>query len=172
VNFNMTLDHSHVIFKMDNPEEQEVQHMRADIESGKLELDPFRHGNVCQRWIDANYVRHAHARAAIPNGPQNVWAMIEGKPGRGIQYPFVRPKSGEWHSEWDAEKLEPWKEVVRQLLKHHASDPDSKLATISTEFIPWPDYGAGAKYSLFEHSIACAEWIRAEWKKAQEKTAH
>jgi len=168
VDFNMTLDHSHVIFKMDNPEEQEVQHMRTDVESGKLELDPFKEGNVCQRWIDANYVRHAHARAAIPNGPKNVWAMIDGKPGRGIQYPFIQTRPGEWHTEWDAEKLEPWKEVIRQLLRHHATDPDSKLATISTEFIPWPDYGAGAKYSLFEHSIACAEWIRSEWKLAQQ----
>lgn len=164
VDFAMTLDHSHVIFKMDNPEEQNVQNMRADIESGTLELDPFKQGNVCQRWIDANYVRHMHARAAVPNGPKNIWAMIDGKPGRGIQYPFIRPKPGEWHGDWDAAKLEPWKEVVRRVLKHHASDPKSKLATISTEFIPWPDYGGGAKYSLFEHSIACAQWIRDEWK--------
>ena len=167
VRFNMTLDHSHVIFKMNNPIEQEVQNMRADVLSGEVELDPFKPGNVCQLWIDSNYVRHAHARAAIPNGPVNMWAMIDGKPGRGIQYPFIQPKPGEWHTEWDAQKLEPWKEVLRQLLKHHASDPTSKLATISTEFIPWPDYGAGAKYSLFEHSVACASWIREEWTKVQ-----
>lgn len=164
VDFTMTLDHSHVIFKMDNPEEQNVQDMRAEVESGALELDPFKQGNVCQRWIDANYVRHMHARSAVPNGPKNVWSVIDGKPGRGIQYPFTRPKAGEWHSDWDAAKLEPWKEVVRRLLRHHARDPKSKLATISTEFIPWPDYGGGAKYSLFEHSIACAQWIRDEWK--------
>src|SRR5260221_3034573 len=72
--FNMTLDHSHVIFKIDNPVEQEVQGMRADVESGALVLDPFKPGNICQRWIDAGYVRHAHARAAVPNGPVNVWA--------------------------------------------------------------------------------------------------
>jgi len=167
VPFNMTLDHSHVIFKMDNPAEQDVQGMRADVEAGRLELDPFRPGNVCQAWIDANYVRHAHARAAIPNGPVNVWAEVGGRPGRGIQYPFVRPKPGEWHAEWSEERLEPWKEVLRRLLAHHARDPASRLATISTEFIPWPDYGGGAKYSLFEHSVACAEWIRGEWKKVQ-----
>jgi hypothetical protein len=92
--------------------------------------------------------------------------MVDGKPGRGIQYPFVRPRSGEWHGEWSAEALEPWKEVMRQLLRHHARDSASTLATISTEFIPWPDYGGGAKYSLFEHSIACAQWIREEWNKA------
>jgi hypothetical protein len=68
--------------------------------------------------------------------------------------------------------LEPWKEVVRQLLKHHATDSASELATITTEFIPWPDYGAGAKYSLFEHSVACATWIREEWKRAQASTSN
>lgn len=170
--FNMTLDHSHVIFKMDNPKEQEVQNLRADVLSGAVELDPFKQGNVCQGWIKSNYVRHAHARAAVPNGPPNVWAVIDGQPGRGIQYPFIQPEPGEWHTEWAAEKLEPWKEVVRQLLNHHATDPASELATISTEFIPWPDYGAGAKYSLFEHSVACATWIRDEWKKAQASTSN
>src|SRR5258706_2483737 len=166
--FNMTLDHSHVIFKIDNPVEQEVQGMRAEVESGALVLDPFKPGGICQKWIDAGYVRHAHARAAVPNGPVNVWAPTQnGKPGRGIQYPFFRPAPGEWHSDWDGAKLEPWKEVVRQLLRHHATSADSRLATISTEFIPYPDYGGGAKYSIFEHSIACASWLREEWAKAQ-----
>ncbi|HEY1709554.1 MAG TPA: hypothetical protein VGG10_14900 [Rhizomicrobium sp.] len=163
IRFNMTLDHSHVIFKIDNPEDQNVQGMRADIETGRLELDPRKPDAVTQKWIDANWVRHMHARPAAPNGPRNIWAMVEGKPGRAIQYPFIEPKPGEWHSEWNEEALEPWKKVVRDLLTHHATDPDSKLATISTEFIPWPDYGGNAKYSLFEHSIACARWIRTEW---------
>ena len=167
VKFNMTLDHSHVIFKIDNPKEQDVQSMRGDVESGKVVLDPFKPGNVCARWIDANYVRHAHARPAFTNGPPNVWAQVAGTPGRGIQAPFVKPKPGEWHAEWSEESLEPWKEVMRKLLRHHATDPKSELATISTELIPWPDYGGGAKYSLFEHSVACAQWIRDEWNKAQ-----
>jgi hypothetical protein len=169
--FNMTLDHSHVIFKIDNPKEQEVQNMRADVEAGTLELDPFKQGNVTQGWINANWVRHCHARAAFPNGPENVWAVVNDKPGRGIQVPFLRPKPGEWHAAWSEEKLEPWKEVIRRLLAHHAADPKSELATISTEFIPWPDYGGGAKYSLFEHSIACATWIREEWEKAKKASS-
>jgi hypothetical protein len=172
VKFNMTLDHSHVIFKIDNPAEQEVQDMRPDVESGKLVLDPFKPGSICQQWIEAGYVRHAHARAAVPNGPPNVWSMLpNGKPGRGIQYPFIRPRPGEWHADWDEAKLEPWKEVVRQLLRWHARSPDSKLATISTEFIPFPDYGGGAKYSIFENSVACAAWIREEWAKAKADAA-
>ena len=171
VKFNMTLDHSHVIFKIDNPEAQEVQGMRADVAAGRIELDPFKPGNVCQQWIEAGYVRHAHARAAVPNGPPNLWMNgADGKPGRGIQYPFIRPKTGEWHSEWDERRLEPWKEVVRQLMRHLATDPTSQLSTISTEFIPFPDYGGGAKYSIFENSIACAEWLRRTWAEVQTET--
>ncbi|MCC6917891.1 MAG: hypothetical protein IT548_01730 [Alphaproteobacteria bacterium] len=170
VPFHMTLDHSHVIFKIDNPHEQDVQAMRADVESGALVLDPFKPGNVCEAWIEAGYVRHAHARPAVPNGPVNVWSLdAAGKPGRGIQAPFVAPKPGEWHAAWSPEMLEPWKEVLRQLLRHHARNESSRLETISTELIPWPDYGGGAKYSLFEHSIAVAEWLRAEWAKAEDE---
>ena len=35
----------------------------------------------------------------------------------------------------------------------------------------WADYGGGAKYSIFEHSVACAQWIRDEWSKAQRQAA-
>jgi hypothetical protein len=170
--FNMTLDHSHVIFKIDNPEEQKVQGMDKDIAAGTLVLDPFKSNNVSERWIKNGYVRHAHARSVVPNGPVNKWqSNPDGKPGRGIQYPFIRPKPGEWHSEWSEAALEPWKEVIRQLLRHHATDPASPLRTISTEFIPWPDYGGGAKYSIFDNSVACAHWIREEWTKAQRAAA-
>jgi len=41
VKFNITLDHSHVIFKIDNPAEQEIQGLRAEIDSGAVELDPY-----------------------------------------------------------------------------------------------------------------------------------
>jgi hypothetical protein len=167
VPFHMTLDHSHVIFKIDNPEEQQIQNMRADVESGALVLDPFAPGNVTDRWIDANWVTHTHARPAVPNGPVNVWAVVDGKPGRGIQYPFLPTTAEEFHQPWDGAKLEPWKQVLRRLLTHHARDPDSSLKTITTELIPWPDYGGGAKYSLFDHSVAVAQWIRETWAKAQ-----
>lgn len=172
VKFNMTLDHSHVIYKIDNPEEQKTLGMDKDIAAGLIELDPFKPGNVCEQWINANYVRHAHARAAVPNGPPNVWQNLpNGKPGRGIQYPFLKPKPGEWHSDWEESRLEPWKEVVRKLLRYHATNPKSQLATISTEFIPFPDYGGNAKYSIFEQGVACAKWIRSEWAAIQNSAA-
>jgi hypothetical protein len=162
--FLMTLDHSHVIFKMDNPREQEVQGMKADVDAGRLVLDPTRPGNVTGRWIEAGWVRHAHARAAVPDNPVNVQARHpDGSFGRGVQYPFVEPKPGEWHAPWRAERLEPWKEVVRQLMRHHAVSAESRLGQISTEFIPAVDYGAGAGYSIFENNVACAVWLRKTW---------
>jgi hypothetical protein len=164
VPFRMTLDHSHVIFKIDNPEEQEVLDMRRDVESGAVVLDPYQDGNVCDEWIGKGYVSHCHARAAVPNNPKNVWGRHpDGRVGRGIQYPFIVPAPGEYHSDWNEAKLEPWKEVVRRLLAFHARTDDSPLGQISTEFIPGPDYGMGNKYSIFEHSVACATWIKETW---------
>lgn len=164
VPFRMTLDHSHVIFKIDNPAEQEVQNIRPAVESGALVLDPFKPDSIARRWIDAGYIWHAHARAAAPNNPKNIFAKHpDGTVGRGIQYPFIRPEPGQFAGPWEEAKLEPWKEVVRQLMRHHASHADSPLGQISTEFIPFPDYGAGAKYSIFENSVACAKWLRQTW---------
>lgn len=173
--FRITLDHSHVIFKIDNPREQAVFGIDAAIANGDLELDPSQPGNVTDLWIERGYVGHAHARPAVPNNPRNVWAAHESLDklpsslhpkdvtGRGIQYPFIAPRAGEYHSPWDEALLEPWKAVVRNLFAWHASHDDSALSTISTEMIPFPDYGAGAKYSIFENSVACATWLRQVW---------
>ena len=169
VKFNMTLDHSHIIFKINNPLEQEIGNIRGDVESGKLILDPFVDGNVADQWINAGWVRHCHARAAVPNNPKNLDTTTEdGKPGRGIQYPFKRPELGQYHSEWRKEALEPWKETIRSLMRHHSADSNSILGQISTEFIPGPDYGQGCNYSLFEQSIACVQWMRQTWDEISE----
>jgi hypothetical protein len=174
--FCITLDHSHVIFKMNNIREQKVFNIQKEIDDGTLILDPSIEGNICEKWINSGLVRHCHARSSVPNNPKNIWQHhkdIEKLPssqhpkdtvGRGIQYPFIRPKAGEWHSDWDGEKLTPWKQVVEMLMKYHASEPSSDLKTISTEFIPFPDYGGGSKYSIFENSVACAEWLKKTWK--------
>jgi len=165
VPFRLTLDHSHVIFKIDNPSEQDVQHMRADVEAGRVILDPSVPGNVCATWIERNWVVHAHARAAIPANPLNVWAKHpDGSFGRGIQYPFVSPAPGTYPAPWDEAKLEPWKRVVRDLLRHRAVGPNSPLGQISCEFIPNIDYGAGHGYSIFDNNVACARWLRGQWE--------
>ena len=167
VPFRMTLDHSHVIFKIDNPDEQEVFDIKSAVASGELVLDPFAQKSVCKEWIDRGFVHHAHARAAVPNNPKNTRAEHpDGKPGRGVQYPFIEPNEGEYVAPWEEARLEPWKEVVRQLFAYHASNAESPLGQISTEFIPGPDYGAGHGYSIFENSVACAKWLRQTWNEA------
>ena len=164
VPFHFTLDYSHVIFKIENPKEQDISGIREDVEIGKLVLDPFEDGNLCDRWLRMGIVLWAQLRPAAPNGPPNVWARDEnGNIGRGIQYPFTRPRPGEWHSDWFAYKVEPSKEAMRKILAYHLKNPASPLRYITTEMINLPDYGMNVKYSLIEQNIACARWIRATW---------
>lgn len=172
VEFNMTLDHSHVIFKIDNPDEQKIFATDAKIASGALILDPFKTGNVIEEWVTSGWVRHCHARAAIPNNPRNITGRHpDGTVGRGIQYPFKPPEPGQYHADWDARLLEPWKEGMRILMRYHARDPKAKLGQISTEFIPNPDYGEGCGYSLFEQAIACVAWMRETWATIRQQAA-
>lgn len=167
--FRMTLDHSHIIFKIDNPEEQQVFNIDQAIKTGELILDPYQKNNVCDQWIQRGYVWHCHARAAVPNNPKNIWGKhLDGTVGRGIQFPFIEPKPGEYHSDWDEKKLDSWKEVVRNLMRFASTSEKNQLQQISTEFIPQPDYGAGNKYSIFEHSVACAKWLRKTWEEIKE----
>jgi len=165
--FNITLDASHVIFKIDNPREQAIQGLCEDVRCGRVVLDPFEPHSVTERWIRRDIVGHAHARPAVPNNPINIWGRHpNGRAGRGIQYPFARPRPGCWHGEWNESALEPWKQVMRSLLLHHAIRGARQELHISTEILPFADYGAGARYSLFEDSIACARWLREAWKAA------
>ncbi len=182
VPFRITLDHSHVIFKIGNTREQSVFSIDAAVADGSLVLDPYSPGNVCDVWIEKGYVGHAHARSTVPNNPLNIWGQhpsLDELPsslhprdvtGRGIQYPFIEPAPGEWHSTWDASKLEPWKEVMRHLMAYRAHQENSAFQTISCEFIAFPDYGQGAGYSNLDNSIACTAWLRSIWDDAQVTT--
>jgi len=167
VPFRMTLDHSHVIFKIDNPDELAIFGLDQAIAGGTLILDPFTPGNVADQWIGRGWIWHAHARPAVPNNPKNISGRHpNGKIGRGIQYPFVDPGPDGYHSGFDEARLGPWKEVIRHLFAHHARDRAGHLGQISTELIPPPDYGAGHRYSIFEQSVACARWLRQTWQEA------
>ena len=122
-----------------------------------------------------NLGRHRQAlemyNRALTINPKNLDANDENQnPGRGIQYPFKQPEPGQYHSEWREEALEPWKETIRALMRHHRADETNKLNQISTEFIPAFDYGQGCKYSLFEQSISCVRWMREAWKEIQTVT--
>jgi len=165
IEFNITLDHSHVIFKINNIKEQKIFNIYKQIKSRELIIDPFSEGNVVEEWINYGWVRHCHARAAIPNNPLNIHGKHpDGSLGRGIQYPFKQPKDGEYHEKWSEDLLEPWKECIRILMRYHSKDVKSKLGQISTEFIPNTDYGEGCKYSLFEQAVECTKWMRKTWK--------
>ncbi len=166
IEFNLTLDHSHVIFKIDNLIEQKVFNIDKQISKGELILDPFLPGNIVKEWIENGWIRHCHARSAVPNNPRNLYGKHpDGSYGRGIQYPFKMPNEDEYHEKWDVRLLEPWKECIRMLMKYHINDKNSKLSQISTEFIPNTDYGEGCRYSLFEQSIECTKWMRSTWNK-------
>jgi hypothetical protein len=182
VPFNFTLDYSHVIFKIGNPEEQDVSGMREDVEAGRVVLDPFEPGNLCDEWLRMGIVKWLQVRSVVPNGPRDIWAKFDpeatvaalprfpslpvkpGDPGRGILYPFTRPAPGEWHSPWHAYQLEPCKEVVRKVLAHHAATPGSRLAAITTEMITLPDYALNARFSLIGQNAAIARFVRQEWR--------
>ena len=163
--FRMTLDHSHVIFKIDNKKELTMFGLENQLKDKKIILDPFLKGNISEHWINEGYVWLMHARSAIPNNPKNIGGKHpDGSIGRGVQYPFIEPLEGQYHSQWDESKLEPWKEILRKVIKHHHI-ADSSLECITTEFIPNTDYGEGCTYSLLDNAVACAEWIKSEISK-------
>lgn len=168
VPFNAQLDHSHVILKLESEEEQDLAGIRDDVAQGRLVLDPFAARSIFDDWLDENILLWASMRPVAPNGPKNLWAQHpDGRPGRACQYPFVKPKPGEWHSPWYAYKLEPSKEVTRKVLRDIRDNPNSRIRYLTTEIIDLPDYGDGARYSLFEHNAAMARWIRATWAEMQ-----
>jgi hypothetical protein len=169
VTFNFTMDYSHCIFKIENPKEQDISGIRSEVEAGQIVLDPFESGSLCDEWLEMNIVPFVQFRPAAPNGPPNIWATNEqGNDGRGIQYPFTKPAPGEWHSPWHAYKNELSKEALRKVFRYHLTHAESPLRFVSTEMINLPDYGMNAKYSLFEHNVACARWIRAAWDQMKE----
>jgi hypothetical protein len=181
VPFNFTLDYSHVIFKIDNPAEQDVSGIRADVEAGRLILDPFEPGSILDDWLALGIVRWMQVRSVAPNGPKNLWSLynpggnlagqpmaneqpnVPGKPCRGILYPFTKPAPGEWHSHWHAWKLEPTKEFVRKVLRYHRRDPKKRLSFVTTEMINLPDYAHNARFSLIGQNAAIAKFVRAAW---------
>ena len=162
--FHLTIDYSHVIFKIDNPEQQEISDVRDDVEAGRVKLDPYEPENLCAEWMSLDVVDFAQFRPVAPNNPRNVWAQNpDGSMPRGIMYPFVKPGPGEWHSPWEPYRLEPCKEALRTILRYHLTHATSPLKYLITEMITTSDYGMNAKFSIIDQNAACGRWIRDTW---------
>jgi sugar phosphate isomerase/epimerase len=160
----LTLDHSHLIFKIGNAEELDASRIRALVEAGEIVLDPASPDAVFKQWIARGWVHHAHARSVIPNNlPNSRMRRPDGRPGRGIQYPLVCPAPDQWDGIWHEAALAPWKDAVRHLLDARAQGHAATPQHISCEFIPFADYGGGAGYSIFDNNVACAAWLRDTW---------
>jgi hypothetical protein len=160
----LTLDHSHLLFKLGNDEELDASRIREQVDAGEIVLDPFSPHAIYTQWLARGWVHHAHARSVATNNPPNArMQRADGRPGRGIQYPFVEPEPNAWHGDWQKDALAPWKEALRQLLARRALGAADTPQHISCEFIPFADYGGGARYSIFDNNVACAEWLRTTW---------
>lgn len=163
--FRITLDHSHLLFKIGNRDELDASGIREQADGGRRVLDPASPAAVYADWIARGWVAHAHARSVIPNNPANRWMRRpDGRPGRGIQYPFIAPAPGAYHGDWREAHLDTWKDALRRLLQRHAQARPARLAQISCEFIPFADYGGGARYPIFDNNVACARWLRDTWR--------
>ena len=104
--YRMTLDHSHVIFKIDNKEEMEMFDLKNQLINKEIILDPFIIGNISEKWINQGLIWLMHARSVIPNNPKNIKGRHpNGTVGRGVQYPFIKPLPDQFHADWDSTKL-------------------------------------------------------------------
>ncbi len=157
VRFHLTVDYSHCIFKMGNDAELAKSGVRTE------ELDPSRVDSFLAQWLALDVVDFAQFRPVAPNNPRNVWGRNpDGSLPRGIFYPFVEPKPGEWHAPWSAHALDTCKDAFRTVFRYHRDHASSPLRYAITEIIPQPDYAMGAKFSIIEQNAACARWIRTE----------
>jgi hypothetical protein len=157
---NVTLDHSHCLFKWKNEREKQIDERAGRTDIDYKRLDPENPDSYYREWLDEGWVRHVHARSVSPSNLPNMFARHpNGSWGRGVQYPFVRPQPGEWHSDWSEEQLGAWKSLTTAILRHTASQAGG-FEQVTAEFIPGIDYGAGAKYSLAENNVSCVHWLR------------
>ena len=168
VALRLTLDHSHLIYKIDNPAELELSGVAAGADGGRSLLAPASPSALYTQWLNAGWVVHAHTRSVATGLPCNPWAKrTRALQGRAIQYPFIAPGAGNFHGDWNADHLHDWKSAVRALLRHMQQQPERAPQRISCEFIPFADYGGGSRYSIWDNNLACAAWLREEWAALQ-----
>lgn len=165
VPLRLTLDHSHLVFKIDNADELAASGLNGASDGGRSHLAPGQPHAFYRDWLDRGWVVHAHTRSVATGVPGNpAMQGSDGCQGRAIQYPLVKPERGSFHRDWDAQALTPWKDAVRELLTAMKAQPDRTPRQISCEFIPFPDYGGGGRYDIWENNIACARWLQELWQ--------
>ena len=164
VALRITLDHSHLLFKIGNPAELALSGLHDASDGGLALLEPSGAAPLYRQWLERGWVVHAHARSVAPGMPGNAaMRRADGRPGRAIQYPFVEPAPGEFHLPWHEEDLAAWKSALRDMLAWRHAQPGRAPGQVSCEFIPFPDYGGGARYDIWRNNVACASWLREEW---------
>ena len=87
---------------------------------------------VLDEWIGMDMTLWLQIRPVSPGGPKNRWALRAegGSWGRAVQYPFVKPKPGEWHSPWHAWRVDDHAtRGSRSPIPPPASRPRSPVAT-------------------------------------------
>lgn len=165
VPLRLTLDSSHLVFKIDNAEELAASGLPNSPDGGRSRLAPGHPGSFSRKWLEQGWVVHAHARSVAPALPHNPsMRRSDGKPGRAIQYPFVEPPPGTFSRDWNALALAIWRDTMQELLSEMKARPEHTPRQISCEFIPFPDYGGGERYDIWENNIACARWLQAQWQ--------
>ncbi|MDR7305782.1 xylose isomerase [Rhodoferax saidenbachensis] len=166
VPLRLTLDHSHLIFKIDTLEEVAASGLQDATDGGRALLAPGQASTLYRQWLARGWVVHAHTRSVAPGLPGNAaMQRSDGRPGRAIQYPFIEPVPGTFHRDWDAQALTIWKTAVVELLDWMKTHPAHAPRQISCEFIPFPDYGGGGRYDIWQNNIACARWLQEEWRR-------
>jgi hypothetical protein len=168
VTLRLTLDHSHLVFKIGHADELARSGLQDEPEGARALLAPGHATTLYEHWLREGWVAHAHTRSVAPGVAHNA-AMNRARalPGRAIQYPLVAPPEGSFHAGWQADRLADWKQAVRELLGWMQRSPDTTPAQISCEFIPFADYGGGSRYSIWANNLACAAWLREEWAALQ-----
>ncbi|WP_336886530.1 xylose isomerase [Hydrogenophaga sp. SL48] len=165
VPLRLTLDHSHLVFKIGNDEELAASGLQGSADGGRSRLAPSQANSFYRQWLARGWVVHAHTRSVAPGVPGNAaMQRADGRPGRAIQYPFTEPAPGSFHLDWDAQALTTWKDAVLELLAEMKAHPERTPQQISCEFIPFPDYGGGGRYDIWQNNIACARWLQEKWR--------
>ncbi|MFD2271656.1 hypothetical protein ACFS07_12100 [Undibacterium arcticum] len=160
--FNFLLDHSHVLIKLEKSRR-----------TGSLR-NP---GRCRSRTVDSRSIRVRQHRGCVDcrehdtvaRGASGRTQRPPATPGRNIRTgdpgaPASTRSCGRAQASGIPTGLPTSSSPARKWYERSCArickNQNSRLRYLTTEIIDLPDYGDGARYSLFEHSVALALWIR------------